>query len=48
LIDAGKAGTGKSITLNKFTEYLKASKIPFAITAPTGIAASLVFSYLSD
>lgn len=37
---SGTAGTGKSYTLNKYIEYLKRSKIKFAITASTGIAAS--------
>lgn len=36
----GSAGTGKTYTLNKYIEYLKSHKIPVAITASTGIAAT--------
>ena len=36
----GSAGTGKTYTLNKYIEYLKAHKIPVAVTASTGIAAT--------
>lgn len=36
----GSAGTGKTYTLNTYIAYLKAHKVPVAITASTGIAAT--------
>lgn len=36
----GSAGTGKTYTLNEYIRYLKVRKIPVAITASTGIAAT--------
>jgi ATP-dependent exoDNAse (exonuclease V) alpha subunit len=36
----GSAGTGKTYVLNQYIEYLKIRKIPVAITASTGIAAT--------
>lgn len=36
----GSAGTGKTYVLNKYIEYLKARKVPVAVTASTGIAAT--------
>lgn len=36
----GAAGTGKTFTLNSYITYLKEHKIPVAITASTGIAAT--------
>ncbi|HCD68346.1 MAG TPA: helicase, partial [Bacteroidetes bacterium] len=36
----GSAGTGKTYTLNQFISYLKAHKVPVAVTASTGIAAT--------
>lgn len=36
----GSAGTGKTYVLNKYIEYLKERKVPVAITASTGIAAT--------
>ncbi len=36
----GSAGTGKTFVLNKYINYLKERKIPVAITASTGIAAT--------
>lgn len=36
----GSAGAGKTYTLNQYIQYLKARKIPVAITASTGIAAT--------
>lgn len=36
----GSAGTGKTHVLNQYIEYLKLRKIPLAITASTGIAAT--------
>src|SRR5690554_3920808 len=36
----GSAGTGKSYVLNKYIEYLKIRKVPVAVTASTGIAAT--------
>lgn len=36
----GGAGTGKTYTLNRFIQYLKAHRIPHAVTASTGIAAT--------
>lgn len=36
----GSAGAGKTYTLNQYIEYLKARKVPVAITASTGIAAT--------
>ena len=36
----GSAGAGKTYTLNQYIQYLKSRKIPVAITASTGIAAT--------
>jgi ATP-dependent exoDNAse (exonuclease V) alpha subunit len=36
----GSAGTGKTYVLNEYITYLKARKVPVAITASTGIAAT--------
>ncbi|PCJ67693.1 MAG: helicase [Bacteroidetes bacterium] len=36
----GSAGAGKTYTLNQYIKYLKAHKVPVAITASTGIAAT--------
>jgi ATP-dependent exoDNAse (exonuclease V) alpha subunit len=36
----GKAGAGKTYTLNQYINYLKARKVSVAITASTGIAAT--------
>lgn len=36
----GSAGAGKTYTLNQYINYLKARKVPVAITASTGIAAT--------
>ncbi len=36
----GSAGTGKTYVLNQYIEYLKARKVPVAVTASTGIAAT--------
>jgi len=36
----GSAGTGKTFVLNQYITYLKERKIPVAITASTGIAAT--------
>lgn len=36
----GSAGAGKTYVLNRYIEYLKELKIPVAITASTGIAAT--------
>ncbi|CAG0890069.1 unnamed protein product, partial [Cyprideis torosa] len=36
----GAAGTGKTYVLNQYINYLKARKIPVAVTASTGIAAT--------
>lgn len=36
----GSAGTGKTYVLNQYIHYLKEHKIPVAITASTGIAAT--------
>lgn len=36
----GSAGTGKTYTLNAYIEWLKEHKVPVAITASTGIAAT--------
>ncbi|MFB2539375.1 AAA family ATPase [Acinetobacter sp. c3-l95] len=36
----GSAGAGKTYTLNQYIQYLKARKIPVAVTASTGIAAT--------
>ncbi|MCK0131490.1 AAA family ATPase [Flavobacteriaceae bacterium F08102] len=36
----GSAGTGKTYVLNEYIDYLKARKIPVAVTASTGIAAT--------
>ncbi|MBI1305202.1 MAG: AAA family ATPase [Bacteroidetes bacterium] len=36
----GSAGTGKTYVLNQYIEYLRNRKIPVAITASTGIAAT--------
>ncbi|MCP6247759.1 AAA family ATPase, partial [Klebsiella pneumoniae] len=35
----GSAGAGKTYTLNQYIEYLKARKVPVAVTASTGVAA---------
>ena len=36
----GSAGAGKTYTLNQYIKYLKARKVPVAVTASTGIAAT--------
>ena len=36
----GSAGTGKTYVLNEYISYLKSRKVPVAITASTGIAAT--------
>ncbi|AXY56954.1 helicase [Acinetobacter chinensis] len=36
----GSAGAGKTYTLNQYINYLKVRKVPVAITASTGIAAT--------
>ena len=36
----GSAGAGKTYVLNQYIQYLKSHKIPVAITASTGIAAT--------
>lgn len=36
----GGAGTGKTYTINEFIKYLRAHKVPYAVTASTGIAAT--------
>jgi len=36
----GSAGTGKTHVLNQYIKYLKARKVPVAVTASTGIAAT--------
>ena len=36
----GSAGTGKTYTLNSYIKWLKEHKVPVAITASTGIAAT--------
>ena len=36
----GSAGAGKTYVLNQYIQYLKARKVPVAITASTGIAAT--------
>ena len=36
----GEAGSGKTHTINRYTEYLREHGIDFAVTASTGIAAS--------
>ena len=36
----GSAGAGKTYTLNQYIRYLKSRKVPVAITASTGIAAT--------
>lgn len=36
----GSAGTGKTYVLNQYIQYLKERKVPVAVTASTGIAAS--------
>ncbi|MFT7113323.1 MAG: DNA replication protein DnaC, partial [Candidatus Azotimanducaceae bacterium] len=36
----GSAGTGKTYVLNAYIAYLKARKVPVAVTASTGIAAT--------
>ena len=36
----GSAGTGKTYVLNEYIAYLKARKVPVAVTASTGIAAT--------
>ncbi len=36
----GSAGTGKTYVLNKYIQYLKERKMPVAVTASTGIAAT--------
>jgi ATP-dependent exoDNAse (exonuclease V) alpha subunit len=36
----GSAGAGKTYTLNQYIRYLKARRIPVAVTASTGIAAT--------
>lgn len=39
---SGSAGTGKSYTLNQYIGHLKKNRVRYAITASTGIAASLL------
>ena len=36
----GSAGTGKTYVLNQYIQYLKDRKVPTAVTASTGIAAT--------
>ena len=36
----GGAGTGKTYTINEFIKYLRSHKVPYAVTASTGIAAT--------
>jgi ATP-dependent exoDNAse (exonuclease V) alpha subunit len=36
----GSAGTGKTYVLNQYIEYLRERKVPVAVTASTGIAAT--------
>lgn len=36
----GQAGSGKTYLLNRFIEFLKSKKVPVAVTASTGIAAT--------
>ncbi|AAZ19459.1 possible DNA helicase: AAA ATPase [Psychrobacter arcticus 273-4] len=36
----GSAGAGKTYTLNQYIDYLRARRIPVAVTASTGIAAT--------
>ncbi|MCF6347458.1 MAG: AAA family ATPase [Flavobacteriaceae bacterium] len=36
----GSAGTGKTYVINQYIHYLKARKVPVAVTASTGIAAT--------
>lgn len=36
----GEPGSGKTFTINQFTEYLSSKNIPYAVTASTGIAAT--------
>ncbi len=36
----GSAGSGKTYTLNQYIDYLRARRIPVAVTASTGIAAT--------
>ncbi len=36
----GGAGTGKTYTINEFIRYLRMHKVPYAVTASTGIAAT--------
>lgn len=36
----GEAGSGKTYTINQYTEYLRDHEIDFAVTASTGIAAT--------
>jgi GTPase SAR1 family protein len=36
----GSAGAGKTYVLNQYIQYLKERKVPVAITASTGIAAT--------
>lgn len=36
----GSAGAGKTYTLNQYVSYLRAHRIPVAVTASTGIAAT--------
>jgi ATP-dependent exoDNAse (exonuclease V) alpha subunit len=36
----GSAGSGKTYVLNQYIKYLKARKVPVAVTASTGIAAT--------
>src|SRR5437763_89631 len=38
----GNAGSGKTYLLNRYVEWLKCSKIGYAVTASTGIAATHV------
>ena len=36
----GSAGSGKTYTLNQYIDYLRARRVPVAVTASTGIAAT--------
>ena len=36
----GSAGSGKTYTLNQYIHYLRARRVPVAVTASTGIAAT--------
>ena len=46
LAHQGKAGSGKTEVLQRFIKHLRAEKTKVGITAPTGVAASLVIDAL--